>query len=77
MPNVSTAVDIVSDVGTGAVVLLLLSQLPAYYDAIRVRQSTAHLSLLPTLGQFANFVLWSAYGVSQGDLAVLRVNLVG
>lgn len=69
--------DIVSDVGTGAVGLMLASQLPAVYDAVFRKRSVEHISILPTLGQWANFVTWIGYGLRAGNTAVLQVNLVG
>lgn len=67
----------VGTVGTVLVFLMLSASLPAYVAVVRGRKPISSLSVLPALGQAANFVAWTAYALAQGDSTVLQVNLLG
>ena len=71
------AASIVSDVGTGVAALLMASQMPVMYTVITKTHSVAHISVLPTVGQFSNFLCWVVYGLVAPEMALLRVNGIG
>jgi len=73
----SAATSTVGTVGTVLVFGMLSASLPAYVDVVRGRKRVSSLSVLPALGQAANFVAWTAYALAQGDATVLQVNLLG
>ena len=68
--------DIIAYVGDVLVALLCASQLPTYYEAIRVRKSVEHISILPSVGAFANFVSWTIYAIVKKETQVLQVNIM-
>jgi solute carrier family 50 protein (sugar transporter) len=68
----------VANVGTALVVLMCAAQLPSFWLVYKKRLPIASLSFLPTLGQSANFVAWTLYGVAgTGDPNVIIVNVAG
>ena len=73
----SATADIVSDVGTGVAALLMASQLPVMYIVVTKTHDVGHISVLPTVGQFANFISWVVYGLVAPEMALLRVNGIG
>jgi len=69
--------DIVGDIGTGVAACLMAAQLPACYIVITKTKSVAHMSVVPTVGQAANFIAWTAYGLVAKEQQVLQVNAIG
>ena len=69
--------DALSIAGTVCVVFLLLSQLPTLFLIYKRKLTVADVSVLPSLGQGANFVTWVLYGIASDTPAILRVNVIG
>ena len=70
-------IDIVGYIGTGVACLLIAAQVPAMVLVARGQRSMNDLSAWPTVGQAANFLAWCVYALVQGDLNLLRVNVIG
>lgn len=62
--------------GTVLAIILFASQIPTYYVVVKNR-SVGNLSLLPTIGVWANTSAWVVYALVITDRAVLLVNVVG
>ena len=52
---------------------LLRHQLPAMWTVITKTKSVEHLSVLPTVGQFSNFIAWVMYGIIKSEMQILQV----
>lgn len=55
---------------------MFASQIPTYYIVVKNR-TVGSISILPTLGTWANVSAWVVYALLIEDPAVLRVNAIG
>lgn len=68
-----TTADLVAYVGDALVFLMCAAQAPTYYRAVFVLKTVEGISILPTVGLFANFVTWILYAVVKKETNVLQV----
>lgn len=69
--------DIVAYIGDALVVVMCAAQAPTYWRAVRVLKTVEHISVLPSVGLFANFITWILYAVVKEETNVLQVNVMG
>lgn len=76
MPISNEVLNGISLAGTALALMMFCSQIPTYIVVVRNR-TVGNLSVLPTIGTWANTSAWVVYALLIKDNAILIVNAIG